>query len=86
MAVRTLIPQACVGLHALLVIAHLVLLGVWAANAERSVVIFPEQVSSTQTYISLASQAIIIVSVPLIGSHCLFFDVLRSLTRPYSFC
>lgn len=88
MGVRTLIPLACVGLHTLLVLAHVALLGVWAANAERSVVIFPEKVSSTQTYITVASQAIIIVSMPLMPfpGHSRSVNILSSPTQSYLSC
>lgn len=87
MGVRTLIPFACVGLHTLLVLAHVALLGVWAANAERSVVIFPEKVSSTQTYITVASQAIIIVSMSdACPGHSRSVKISFSLTQSYLSC
>lgn len=63
MRIREFTPLLCVGLHALLALAHLALLGVWAGKAERSIVTLPGQASTIQTYISLASQIIIIVRI-----------------------
>lgn len=88
MRILSLTQLACVGLHAILVLAHIALLGVWVSNAGRSVLIPPDTVSSTQTYITVVSQIIIIVSVSSLRIHsngrCL--NISYSLTQLYLFC
>ena len=59
---RELIRPACIGLHVLLAAAHLAILCTWATGAEHSTVFSPEHAASLTTKISLAAQAVIIVS------------------------
>lgn len=62
MHISILVPLACAGLHGLLVAAHLSLSIIGAYGAEHAVVFTPQVASSVQTYTSLVSQIIIIVS------------------------
>lgn len=62
MRVNVLMALACASLHALLVAAHLALLAIWAYGTEHLIIFSPKVASSVQTYTSLVSQIIIIVS------------------------
>lgn len=81
MRVSIFVPLACAGLHTLLVAVHLSLLAIWVYGAEHAVVFPPQIASSVQTYTSLVSQIIIIVS----GHLCIHgfgeLDTIKALHR-----
>ena len=71
MRIRLLIPMTCIGLHALLALMHLALLGVWARREEQSDVVLPGEASSIQTRVTLASQVFIIVCATACHPSCI---------------
>ncbi|KZT69323.1 hypothetical protein DAEQUDRAFT_273644 [Daedalea quercina L-15889] len=57
---------SCVALHALLFVAHIVVVCLWALKIEKGYVVLPSRMDTVHTYISVISQLVIVIDTALL--------------------